>query len=87
VSFIGPPGVGKRQIASPWKGGGPTGIQCVVGFDIRCGSGRARSARRGERGRVIKNYLELDLLITDDMGLKAVPERGAEILLEIIVTL
>lgn len=23
VSLIGPPGVGKRQIASPWKGGGP----------------------------------------------------------------
>ena len=36
-------------------------------------------------GVPLTKYLKPDLLIIDDMGLKAVPERGAEILLEIIM--
>src|SRR5207245_10288234 len=43
-----------------------------------------RPAEAGE-GRLMTKYLKPDLLIIDDMGLKVLPAKGGEILLEIIM--
>src|SRR5258708_9497003 len=36
-------------------------------------------------GRLLKKYLNPDLLIIDDMGLKILPQKSGEILLELIM--
>ena len=38
-----------------------------------------------QRDRVLRQYLKPDLLIIDDMGLKALPKHSGEYLMEIIV--
>jgi DNA replication protein DnaC len=44
----------------------------------------ARKTQAGE-GRLLSKYLKPDLLIIDDMGLKVLPQKSGEILLEIIM--
>jgi DNA replication protein DnaC len=84
--LVGPPGVGKSHIVQAL---GREVVRRGYGvlyrsiFDVVRDVLEAHDA--AQEGRVIKKYLKPDLLIIDDMGLKAVPERGAEILLEIIM--
>jgi IstB-like ATP binding protein len=40
---------------------------------------------QASEGRLLKKYLKPDLLIIDDMGLKILPQKSGEILLEIIM--
>lgn len=86
VILIGPPGVGKSHIA---QAVGREVVRRGYGvlyrsiFDVVRDVLEAHDA--AQEGRVIKKYLKPDLLIIDDMGLKAVPDRGAEVLLEIIM--
>src|ERR1700722_5766859 len=40
---------------------------------------------QASEGRLLKKYLKPDLLIVDDMGLKILPQKSGEILLEIIM--
>lgn len=84
--LVGPPGVGKSHIV---QAVGREAVRRGYGvlyrsiFDVVRDVLEAHDA--AAEGRILKKYLKPDLLIIDDMGLKAVPERGAEILMEIIM--
>jgi DNA replication protein DnaC len=86
VLFVGPPGVGKSHLAQAIgaeaiKAGFLVLYRSV--FDlVRELSSEATSS--GEN-RLLTRYLKPDLLIVDDMGLKILPAKSGEILLEIIM--
>lgn len=86
VLLIGPPGVGKSHLAQA------LGLEAIrVGLsvyyrsifdlvrDLRAEVGAA------EENRLLARYLKPELLIIDDMGLKDLPAKSGEILLEIIL--
>ena len=84
--LVGPPGVGKSHLAQA------IGIEAIQAgllvlyrsvFDLV----RELSAETSQAGesRLLAKYLKPDLLIIDDMGLKILPPKSGEILLEIIM--
>lgn len=84
--LVGPPGVGKSHLAQA------IGAEAVkAGFLVLYRSIfdlvrdlQSQETQAGE-ARLLKKYLKPDLLIIDDMGLKILPPKGGEILLEIIM--
>lgn len=86
VLFVGPPGVGKSHITQA------LGIEAIRRdytvlyrsvFDV------ARDfikdeAMQGNSG-ILRKYLKVDLLIIDDMGMKELPRKSGEHLLEVIM--
>jgi DNA replication protein DnaC len=86
VLFVGPPGVGKSHLAQA------IGMEAIkAGFVVLYRSIfdlvrelLAQDTQAGE-SRLLNKYLKPDLLIIDDMGLKILPAKGGEILLEIIM--
>lgn len=86
VLLVGPPGVGKSHIAQS------VGREAVkAGFTVLYRSifdlvrDLLEQDTQAAEARLLKRYLKPDLLIIDDMGLKILPAKSGEILLEIIM--
>ena len=86
VLFVGPPGVGKSQLAQA------IGSQAVkMGFIVLYRSifDLVRELRDldgvSSGGKGLARFLKPDLLIVDDMGLKQLPAQAAEYLMEIVM--
>lgn len=86
VLLVGPPGIGKshllQAIGYEAVKAGFVVVYCSI-FDLV----RQLQAEQSpaELDRTLARYLKPDLLQIDDMGLKALPPKSAEILLEVIL--
>jgi DNA replication protein DnaC len=86
ILFLGPPGVGKSHLAQA------LGYQAVkMGFIVLYRSifDLVKQLVRDEafegEDRILARFLKADLLIIDDMGLRALPKQSGEYLFEIIM--
>ncbi|HEX2697334.1 MAG TPA: IS21-like element helper ATPase IstB [Anaerolineales bacterium] len=86
VLLVGPPGLGKSHL------GQALGYQAIkAGFSVRYCSifdlVRELQAERSpaEMDRTLDGYLKVDLLLIDDMGLKTLPPKAGEALLELMM--
>lgn len=86
VLLIGPPGLGKSHLAQAIgfhviKAGFTVLYRSI--FDLVADLQSDRSP--AEARKTLDRYLKADLLIIDDMGIKALPEKSGEVLLEVIL--
>ncbi len=86
VLLVGPPGVEKSHLVQAigrevLKAGFLVLYRSIFDLvrELLC-----QETQAGE-GRLLSKYLKPDLLIIDDMGLKVLPQKSGEILLEIIM--
>lgn len=86
VLLIGPPGLGKSHLAQA------IGYQAIkAGFHVLYTSifDLVRELQAdlspAEMNRTLTRYLKPDLLIIDDMGLKVLPAKSGEVMLEVVM--
>ena len=86
VFFVGPPGVGKTHLAQA------IGYEAIkMDFHVLYRSifdlvnDFLKDEAFSQRERTVRKYLNPDLVIIDDMGLKSLPKHSAEYLLEVIM--
>jgi DNA replication protein DnaC len=86
VLLVGPPGTGKSHLAQAL---GREAVRHGHSVYYRSVFDLVRDLAGSEGGeaetRLLARYLKPDLLIIDDMGLKTLPARSGELLLEIIL--
>ena len=86
VLLVGPPGLGKSHLAQAvGRHAIKAGFLVVYRSIFDVVRELQAEVSPAELNRALARYLKPDLLIIDDMGLKTLPARAGEILLEIIV--
>ncbi len=86
VLFLGPPGVGKSFLAQALgQQAVKSGFMVLYRSIFDLARDFLESPPRDQQDKTLGRYLKPDLLIIDDMGMKQLPGRSGEYLLEIIL--
>jgi len=84
--ILGPPGVGKSHLVQAIGHQAARIGYAVLYRSIFDTTGELIEAENfGDNARVMKRYLQPDLLVIDDMGIKKLPKQSGEYLFEIIM--